>query len=100
MEIGKSHYGYLDSAGISRIKQDLQHHKSMAQQGCSLTDTLRAATAKKRSISVGIVGAGFAGLRCADVLIRHGFKVTILEARDRIGGRVAQSNHLGHLVDL
>lgn len=47
------------------------------------------------SISVGIVGAGIAGLRCADVLIQAGMKVTILEARDRIGGRVAQSRHLG-----
>jgi len=36
-----------------------------------------------------IVGAGVSGLRCADVLLSHGFKVTILEARDRIGGRVA-----------
>jgi monoamine oxidase len=37
---------------------------------------------------VGIIGAGFAGLRCADILIQNGAKVTILEARDRIGGRV------------
>ncbi|KAF2169876.1 hypothetical protein M409DRAFT_64858 [Zasmidium cellare ATCC 36951] len=61
---------------------------------------LRTAVARSRQISVGIVGAGFAGLRCADVLLQHGFKVTVLEARNRLGGRVAQSNHLGHLVDL
>jgi monoamine oxidase len=35
-----------------------------------------------------IVGAGISGLRCAENLIRHGMKVTIIEARDRIGGRV------------
>ena len=35
-----------------------------------------------------VIGAGIAGLRCSDVLIQHGFKVTILEARNRIGGRV------------
>jgi phytoene dehydrogenase-like protein len=35
-----------------------------------------------------IVGAGVSGLRCADILLSQGFKVTILEARDRIGGRV------------
>lgn len=35
-----------------------------------------------------IVGAGVAGLRCADVMLRGGMDVTILEARDRIGGRV------------
>ena len=37
---------------------------------------------------VGIVGAGISGLRCADILLSRGFEVTILEARDRIGGRV------------
>jgi NADPH-dependent 2,4-dienoyl-CoA reductase/sulfur reductase-like enzyme len=35
-----------------------------------------------------IVGAGVAGLRCADILLQHGAKVTILEGRDRVGGRV------------
>lgn len=38
---------------------------------------------------VGIVGAGISGLRCADVLLQNGAKVTILEARARIGGRVS-----------
>ncbi|KAK0631089.1 hypothetical protein B0T17DRAFT_590366 [Bombardia bombarda] len=37
---------------------------------------------------VGVVGAGISGLRCADILLSHGFDVTILEARNRIGGRV------------
>lgn len=37
---------------------------------------------------VGIIGAGISGLRCADILTRNGAKVTILEARGRIGGRV------------
>jgi monoamine oxidase len=53
-----------------------------------------------QSLSVGIIGGGFAGLRCADILIQHSVKVTILEARNRLGGRVGQSWHLGHPVDL
>lgn len=49
---------------------------------------------------VGIVGAGVSGLRCAAILLSHRFKVTILEARDRIGGRICQSDELGYTVDI
>lgn len=50
---------------------------------------------------VGIVGAGFAGLRCADVLLRNGFRVTILEARNRLGGRISQERlPNGQLIDV
>lgn len=36
-----------------------------------------------------VVGAGLAGLRAATVLHRHGLVVRVLEASDRVGGRVA-----------
>ncbi len=35
-----------------------------------------------------VIGAGFAGLACAYELRSAGFDVTVLEARDRVGGRV------------
>lgn len=38
---------------------------------------------------VAVVGAGVSGLRCAEVLLNNGLDVTIIEARDRIGGRVS-----------
>jgi NAD(P)-binding Rossmann-like domain len=38
-----------------------------------------------------IVGAGMAGLRCADLLLESGVQVSMFEARDRIGGRVSVS---------
>lgn len=50
---------------------------------------LRELKVQNRLPHVGIVGAGISGLRCADTLIRNGFQVTILEARERIGGRVS-----------
>ncbi|KAL4928488.1 flavin monoamine oxidase family protein [Aspergillus undulatus] len=50
--------------------------------------------------NVAIVGAGFAGLRCADILIQNGAQVTVFEARDRVGGRVHQSKVGDHLIDM
>ncbi|KAL2868400.1 flavin monoamine oxidase family protein [Aspergillus lucknowensis] len=53
-----------------------------------------------RHPNVAIIGAGFAGLRCADILSQNGAQVTIFEARDRVGGRVHQSMVGDHLVDM
>ena len=38
--------------------------------------------------SVVVIGAGFSGLAAAAQLKKKGIKVTVLEARNRIGGRV------------
>ncbi|KAF7312236.1 putative hydantoin utilization protein [Mycena indigotica] len=54
----------------------------------------------ERRPHVCIVGAGISGLRCAEKLLSSGFQVTILEARNRIGGRICQSDALGYTVDL
>ena len=49
-----------------------------------------------------VVGAGISGLRTANLLVSAGFEVTILEARDRIGGRIQQRgiSELGCQVDV
>src|SRR5689334_20308046 len=43
---------------------------------------------KRNGIRVAVVGAGFAGLACAYELMSAGYDVTVVEARDRVSGRV------------
>lgn len=50
--------------------------------------------------SILIIGAGMAGLSAAKTLHDAGLKVTMLEARERIGGRIWTNNKLGTPVDL
>ena len=88
---GKAHCGYRPSRGASRISHDLsEYQRSSSTSHCQKSMLRRMASQWKigRTPHVGIVGAGVAGLRCAEVLIEQGIKVTIIEARDRIGGRV------------
>lgn len=56
---------------------------------CSRQPKTRPDLPSWKKVHVGIVGAGISGLKCAEVLLENGFQVTILEARDRIGGRVS-----------
>jgi monoamine oxidase len=42
----------------------------------------------KAGMRVVVVGAGLAGLAAADALRRAGADVVVVEARDRVGGRV------------
>jgi monoamine oxidase len=53
-----------------------------------------------REVDVVVVGAGFAGLIAARNLLRAGKRVVLLEARDRVGGRVKGGQLAGHPVDL
>lgn len=80
------------STSDSRIRRDLSASPHQAtfvsdMDGISTIPMIRRAVGKVPHVCV--VGAGVAGLRCADVLLQYGAKVTILEGRDRIGGRVS-----------
>jgi len=56
--------------------------------------------AKNAKISVLVIGAGMSGIKAANQLNQQGFDVTVLEGRDRIGGRVWSDDSLGKPVDL
>lgn len=58
------------------------------------------ASAARTPKRVGIVGAGIAGLSAAQSLKEKGHDVFILEARERIGGRIWTSSGLGTPIDL
>lgn len=83
-------YSYSPPGPLSRIAQDLNgHHASGDSQIDADSPTmLRRVLPQGRKISVCVVGAGVAGMRCAQILGAKGIDVTILEARDRTGGRV------------
>ncbi len=58
-------------------------------------------SASARPYDVAIVGAGVAGLSAAAALTGHGATVVVLEARDRVGGRLlSRSDARGAVVDL
>jgi phytoene dehydrogenase-like protein len=48
---------------------------------------------------VAVIGAGLAGLTAARVLAGAGQRLTVFEARDRVGGRVATDRVGGYLLD-
>ncbi|KAI0024323.1 flavin-containing amine oxidoreductase [Xylariomycetidae sp. FL0641] len=63
-------------------------HKVLPMMEASISK--RRAQNANRKPRIGVIGAGLAGLRCTDVLLQHGFDVTLIEARNRPGGRVHQ----------
>ncbi|QDS76040.1 hypothetical protein FKW77_005306 [Venturia effusa] len=92
---------------MSRMQQDLATAGTQSPQTASSIDPngprqdmLRQALKNGARPHVCIVGAGVAGLRCADILLQQGVRVTIFEARNRVGGRLCQAKVGDHLVDL
>lgn len=52
------------------------------------------------AIKVIVIGAGISGLAAAQQLHQFGFNVTVLEARDRVGGRIATFRKNNYYADL
>lgn len=60
-------------------------HGALESGRRAAAEIIRSDRAGRRVV---VIGAGFAGLGCARELADEGFEVTVLEARDRVGGRV------------
>lgn len=63
-----------------------------AGAGLLLSSSALARLGKEDRKHVVVIGGGFAGLACAFELGSVGYEVTVLEARNRIGGRVLSFN--------
>lgn len=61
---------------------------------------IKRLVARPARADVVVVGAGLAGLTAARTLAARGLRVTVLEARDRVGGRTLSHPLLGDQVDL
>ena len=90
-----SKQSYTKPGQISWMEEDLaqcsRDFAPVPQERNARTGLNGVSRAKdERKFHVGVIGAGFAGLRCAEVLIDHGVQVTVLEARNRLGGRVSR----------
>jgi monoamine oxidase len=78
-----------ESLKVSRrdvLKAGLAGSAGLLLSNCGSRDAFEGFGGDRKRIIV--VGAGFAGLACAYELRSRGYVVTVLEARNRVGGRV------------
>ena len=85
----RSLYARLHSRfGAPVDRREMIRQSLAAAAGVLLSDRLTFAAPQPSAPRVVVVGAGFSGLAAAYELSRSGADVTVLEARNRVGGRV------------
>jgi monoamine oxidase len=89
-------------SGLTKLisRRDTLKVLGLGAAGALIPVELGGQSDQSRETDVVVVGAGFAGLIAARNLLRAGKRVVLLEARDRVGGRVKGGKLAGHPVDL
>ncbi|HWN85888.1 MAG TPA: FAD-dependent oxidoreductase [Vicinamibacterales bacterium] len=86
------HRRYGTPDGITR--RDMIQRSLAAATGVLLSERFAGLGAQAKPGRVVIIGAGFSGLTAAYELSRAGYTVTVVEARNRVGGRVLSFSDL------
>jgi monoamine oxidase len=91
----RSLYARLNTRfGAPIDRRDMIKRSLAAAAGVLLSDRFSFAAPRQSSPRVVVIGGGFAGLSAAYELSRAGANVTVLEARNRVGGRVVSFSDL------
>src|SRR6187402_986037 len=86
------HRRYAAADGITR--REMMQRSLAAAAGVLLSERLAGLSAQVKPGRVVVIGGGFSGLAAAYELSRAGYEVTVVEARNRVGGRVLSFSDL------
>src|SRR5260370_29701108 len=76
------------SPADGRTRREMLRSSLAAGTGLLLSRSLGFSATRAAGKRVVVVGAGFGGVSCAYELKSAGYEVVVIEARDRLGGRV------------
>lgn len=83
-----AHHASVEQRELLISRRDALKLSIAGAAGLMLSSRLAIARTSGGSKRVVVIGAGFGGLACAFELVSAGYDVKLLEARDRVGGRV------------